>query len=197
MGVPNSFFQDLVMWGFFSILSILLLSVFQGTNAQGCDPNIYVDKPHSWNKGYTAKLYLDQSWLTQQTSDWKLNITFKQEVAEFKVWDAVILDPATSNSYVNNVTMTTVMNKCWNPILYPCQYLELSFMVRFPEVCSSGEFSTEYDIVSVTESVTYNDGSSGANEYCGPQDGQPTTPAVGSGTGPQDGQPTTPAVGSG
>ena len=36
-------------------------------------------------KGYVGKLYLDQSWLTDPTADWKLDITFKSQVAEFKV----------------------------------------------------------------------------------------------------------------
>ena len=36
-------------------------------------------------QGYVAKLYLDQSWLAQETSDWKVAITFANEVYEFKV----------------------------------------------------------------------------------------------------------------
>ena len=36
-------------------------------------------------QGYVAKLYLDQSWLAQETADWKVAITFANEVHEFKV----------------------------------------------------------------------------------------------------------------
>ena len=42
-------------------------------------------KNHTWSTGYIGKLFLDQSWLLGQTTDWKLNITFCQEVLEFKV----------------------------------------------------------------------------------------------------------------
>ena len=38
-------------------------------------------------QGYTGKMYLDQGWLTQQTSDsvfWRLTATFQNEVKEFK-----------------------------------------------------------------------------------------------------------------
>merc|ERR1719283_214766 len=94
-------------------LGIILL-VSKETFGQ-CDPGSFVHKSHTWNKGYVGKLYLDQSWLAQQTSDWKLAITFANEVAEFKIWDVEI------------------MNKCYHPILSSCQYLELSFMVRYPE----------------------------------------------------------------
>merc|ERR1712080_18621 len=160
------------------VVLAILLSSLQGLLAQSCDPNIFVDKPHPWSKGYTAKLYLDQSWLSQQTSDWKLTITFEEEIMEYKVWDADIIDPMTSGNSVTNVTTTTVMNKCWNPVLYSCQYLELSFMVRFPEGVTN-EFTTDYDIITLTETVTYNDGSMGSRDYCAPQDGQPTTPATG------------------
>ena len=56
----------------------------------------------------------------------------------------------------------------------------------------SDELSTDYDIVAVTETVTYNDGASGSVTYCPPMQGmhafeivrlqlfilgQPTTPA--------------------
>jgi len=157
-------------------LGIILL-VSKETFGQ-CDPGSYVHKSHTWNKGYVGKLYLDQSWLAQQTSDWKLEITFANIVAEFKIWDADIINPPTSQNYVKDVGLVEIMNKCYNPILYSCQYLELSFMVRYPEGVSD-ETSTDYDIIVVTESVTYNDGALGIKTYCAPMAGQPTTPATG------------------
>ena len=42
-------------------------------------------KNHTWNTGYIGKLFLDQTWLLGQTTDWRLNISFCQEVLEFKV----------------------------------------------------------------------------------------------------------------
>merc|ERR1711887_157398 len=156
-------------------LSFLIISL-QGIAGQ-CDGGAYVYKSHTWNKGYVAKLYLDQSWLAQQTSDWKLSLTFANQVAEFKVWDADIINPTTKNNYVMEVSSVEIMNKCYNPILYSCQYLELSFMVRFPEGVSD-EMSTDYDIIAVTQDITYNDGATGSNTYCMPLAGQPTTPAT-------------------
>ena len=91
-------------------------------------------------------------------------------MAEFKIWDADIINPQTSQNYVKNVTDVDIMNKCYNPILYSCQYLELSFMVRYPEGVSD-ETSTDYDIIVVTESVTYNDGAPGIITYCAPMSG--------------------------
>jgi len=149
--------------------------------AQLCNSGIYVQKTHPWNKGYVAKLYLDQSWLTYPTSDWMLNITFKNEVDEFKVWDADIINPMTSKDYVYNVTMVDVINKCWNPILYPCQYLELPFLVRFKETSVT---TTDYDVTAVSETVTYNDETTGTEIYCTPMEGQPTAKA---GTTPSSG----------
>jgi len=159
-----------------------LLALLGSTFAQSCDPSIYVEKIHAWNKGYTGKMYLDQGWLTQQTSDsvfWRLTATFQNEVKEFKVWDADIINPspANGNKYVTNVTSVEVLSKCYNPVLYPCQYLELLFMVRFPDSIAD-EFTTDYDLAAVTEAVTYNDGSSGSRDYCAPSDGAPTTPAT-------------------
>ena len=79
-------------------------------------------------------MYLDQGWLTQQTSDsvfWRLTATFQNEVKEFKasyfvgvfllknltltlikVWDADIINPnpGYGNKYVNNVTSVEVGN---------------------------------------------------------------------------------------
>jgi len=164
---------------------LAILFVFLGTTAaqaSSCDSSIYVEKIHSWNKGYTGKMYLDQGWLTQQTSDsvfWRLTATFQNEVKEFKVWDADIINPnpGYGNKYVNNVTSVEVLSKCYNPVLYPCQYLELLFMVRFPDSVAD-EYTTDYDLAAVTEAVTYNDGSSGSRDYCAPNDGAPTTPAT-------------------
>merc|ERR1712186_122085 len=129
-----------------------------------------------------GKMYLDQGWLTQQTSDtvfWRLTATFQNEVKEFKVWDADIINPnpVNGNKYVNNVTSVEVLSKCYNPVLYPCQYLELLFMVRFPDSIAD-EFTTDFDLAAVSEAVTYNDGSSGSRDYCAPNDGSPTTPAT-------------------
>ena len=50
-----------------------------------CDSGITIEKNHIWNTGYLGKLSLDQSWLQTQTSDWQLEITFCNEVSEFKV----------------------------------------------------------------------------------------------------------------
>ena len=46
-------------------------------------------------QGYTGKMYLDQGWLTQQTSDtvfWRLTATFQNEVKEFKGSDIIYYD---------------------------------------------------------------------------------------------------------
>ena len=83
-----------------------------------------------FTKGYVGKLYVDQTWLTGRTSDWQLNITLANQVEEFKVWDADIVNPVTSSNNVSNVVSVSVVNKCYNSIIYPCQYLELTFLVR-------------------------------------------------------------------
>jgi len=162
-----------------SLTSLLILAIIQGCLGQSCDSSIYVDKIHSWNKGYTGKLYLEQSWLDQQTADWKLAATFAGQLKQFKVWDADIVNPAplAGKNYVANVSSVEIINKCWNQVLYPCQYLELNFMVRFPDSVSD-EFSSDFDLSAVTQTVTYNDGSAGSRGYCGPTSGQPTTPAT-------------------
>merc|ERR1712098_927656 len=87
---------------------LAILFVFLGTTAaqyssSSCDSSIYVEKIHSWNKGYTGKMYLDQGWLAQQTSDsvfWRLTATFQNEVKEFKAsYLIVVFYPETS--YLN------------------------------------------------------------------------------------------------
>ena len=77
-----------------------------------------------------GKLYLDQTWLSGPTDQWDLNITLVGEAEEFKVWDADILSPITNTDTVNNVRSISVINKCYNAIIYPCQFLELTFLVR-------------------------------------------------------------------
>jgi len=146
------------------------------TPAPSCNSGVYINKVTSWNKGYVAKLYLDQSWLSNPTTDWTLDIAFKNTIKEFKVWDADIVDPSTSNNYVMNVNRVKVVNKCWNPILYQCQYLEIQFLVRFPDGVDA-EGTTDYDPISIQEEVTYNDGTDGLITYCAPSLGPPTTPA--------------------
>lgn len=134
----------------------------------------FLDKTHTWSHGYVAKLYLDQSWLTGSTLSWNLTIAFNNEVKEFKIWDADI--DGTVKNYVNNVVVVTVTNKCYNPILYSCQYLELSFLVRFPDDISN-EDTTDYDIKTAIEAVSYNDGSEGDATYSVFTVGQPTASA--------------------
>ena len=77
-----------------------------------------------------GKLYLDQTWLSGPTDQWDLNITLVGEAGEVKVWDADILSPITNTDTINNVTSISVINKCYNAIIYPCQFLELTFLVR-------------------------------------------------------------------
>ena len=61
--------------------------MFQLTQGHGhdCDAAVSIEKTHSWNMGYIAKVTVDQTWLSQQTLDWTLNITFCNNVTEFKV----------------------------------------------------------------------------------------------------------------
>ena len=48
----------------------------------------------------------------------------------WQVWSADIISPVTTNQSVTNVDEVLVQNRCWNNILYPCQNLTLTFMVR-------------------------------------------------------------------
>merc|ERR1711953_364925 len=161
------------------VLSLLLISSLISlklVEAQ-CDPEVYVFKSHQWNKGYVGKLYLGQTWLSGPSISWSLNLTFTSLLEEFKVWDADIQSPSLAQSIssasVRNVRSVVLANKCYNSILYPCQYLHLSFLVRFG---SGSELTTEdYDISSVLETVDFSDGSSQAMEYCSPIQGQPTS----------------------
>merc|ERR1719450_1850897 len=130
-----------------------------------CDSGILINKTHTWNKGYIATLSLDQAWLSLYTTDWTLSITFCNMIEEFKVWSADIVSPPTTTNYVTNLLSVDITNKCWNSILYTCQNQEVVFLVRYPSSVSDG-FTADYDIVSVTESVTYKDGSTGSNTYC-------------------------------
>ena len=53
------------------------------------------------------------------------------QVSEFRVWDADIVDPdAVSTDTASNVTSVGVINKCYYAIIYPCQFLEITFLVR-------------------------------------------------------------------
>merc|ERR1711879_478154 len=155
------------------VLSLLLISSLISLKlVEGqCDPEVYVFKSHQWNKGYVGKLYLGQTWLTGPSTSWSLNITFTAHLEILKVWDADIQAPAlaesiSSASTVSNASSVVLANKCYNSILYPCQYLHLSFLVRFP---SSSELTTkDYDISSVLETVDFSDGSSQSQNYCSP-----------------------------
>merc|ERR1711953_7001 len=104
------------------VLSLLLISSLISlklVEAQ-CDPEVYVFKSHNWNKGYVGKLYLGQTWLSGPSTSWSLNITFRAQLEEFKVWDADILSPAVAESIssapVSNVSSVVVANKCYNSI---------------------------------------------------------------------------------
>jgi len=148
------------------------LALFLESVSPQCDSNAFVNKHHTWNKGYVGKLYLDQTWLSGPTSDWFLNVTFGNQVDEFKVWDADIFSPSSMSNNVSDVFSVSVSNKCYNAIIYPCQYLELTFLVRFPDGISD-ESSTDYDIIIVSEDVTFTDNSSGNTIYCSPKIGLP------------------------
>ena len=81
-----------------------------------------------------GKLYLGQTWLSGPSASWSLNISFSGQLEEFKVWDADLQAPDLADSIsparVSNVSSVVVADKCYNSILYPCQYLHLSFLVR-------------------------------------------------------------------
>ena len=47
-----------------------------------------------------------------------------------QVWSADIILPSTTNKSVTDIREVLVSNTCWNNILYPCQNLTLTFMVR-------------------------------------------------------------------
>jgi len=154
---------------------ILLYSLVSCILSQDtCLDGVTIEKTQTWSTGYIGKLILDQSWLQQHksTSDWTLDLGFCSEVTEFKVWSASIVNPSTSSNKVNNVGNVTVSNVCWNNILYPCQNMELLFLVRHPSTntsCPENGGTSDpaaYNVQSVSESVTYNDGSSGSSEYC-------------------------------
>jgi len=148
---------------------LLALGLYQVTVSSAQDACVY--KSHTWSHGYVAKLYLNQDWLTGSTLSWNLTIVFNNKVKEFKIWDADIA--GTTKNYVLDTAEVTVTNKCYNPILYSCQFLELSYLVRFPDDISN-EGTTDYDIQTVLEAVSYNDGSEGTNNYATFCDGQPT-----------------------
>lgn len=149
---------------------LLALSLQQVSLTSGCETYVY--KSHSWNRGYVGKLYVDQNKLMGSTSKWDLDITFDNEVKEFKIWDADI--QGSSKNYKNNVTQLVVQNKCYNPILYSCQFLELSFLVRFPDEVSD-ERSKDYDIKSLVESVELSDGTLQTINFNTICEGQPTS----------------------
>jgi len=149
---------------------LLALGLQQVSVSSACEAYVY--KSHSWSKGYVAKLYVDQNQLQGTTSKWDLDITFNNEVKEFKIWDADI--QGTTKNYVNNVSQVVVENKCYNPILYSCQFLELSFLVRFPDDVSD-ESSTDYDIKTLVESVELSDGVLQTNNFNTICEGQPTS----------------------
>ena len=51
-------------------------------------------------------------------------------IALCQVWSADIMFPSTTNKSVYEIQEVLVSNTCWNNILYPCQNLTLTFMVR-------------------------------------------------------------------
>merc|ERR1712038_1062845 len=152
---------------------VLYSEIFTQIVSAQCNSGAFVNKHHTWNKGYVGKLHLDQTWLSGPTITWQLNVTMASEVAEFKVWDADIVNPATTSNNVSDVTNVGIVNKCYNSIIYPCQYLEITFLVRFPEGISN-ETTSDYDISMVREDVSYSDTSDGYVVYCSPTLGQPT-----------------------
>ena len=100
------------------------------------------------------------------------------------------MDPdAVSTDTASNVTSVGVINKCYYAIIYPCQFLEITFLVRwelliewyninnsykrYPDgVTSDGNTTTtEYDITSVRQDVTFLDTNGGTNTFCAPISG--------------------------
>jgi len=149
---------------------LLALGLHQVSVSSACEAYLY--KSHTWNRGYVAKLYVDQNQLQGSTIKWDLDITFNNEVKEFKIWDADIQN--VTKNYVINVDQVVVENKCYNPILYSCQFLELSYLVRFPDDVSD-ESSTDYDIKSLVESVELSDGQLQTLNFDTLCEGQPTS----------------------
>ena len=146
-----------------------------------------MNKTQVWAGGYLAQLRLDQTWLAGQTTAWNISIAFCQQIDQFKVslptrtlllqrpilqvWSAGISlppSPAPHNSWTaglrQEVVAVSLHNLCWNNILYPCQTLQLSFLVRHPDLLAP----TQFDIVSLLQSVQYGDGTTDAREFCPP-----------------------------
>ena len=82
------------------------------------------------SQGYVGKLYLDQTWLSAPTEQWDLNITLASQVEEFRVWDADIASSNIATDTVTNVSSVSLINKCYNAVIYPCQYLEERILIE-------------------------------------------------------------------
>ena len=82
-------------------------------------------------------MYLDQTWLSAPTEQWDLNISLASQVEEFKIWDAEIASSNIATDTVTNVTSVSVINKCYNAVIYQCQYLEVTFLVRWDQAESN------------------------------------------------------------
>lgn len=148
-------------------------SYYQMLTTAQCLDGFTVEKTHTWEKGYIGKLVLDQSWLSKPTEDWLLDLGFCNQVEEFKVWSANIVNPTTASNLVKNVEAVNISNVCWNGILYSCQTWELSFLVRFP--ISSPSNSADYDVETVSQHVTLGDGSVSTQTFCPASCSPPTT----------------------
>ena len=72
-------------------------------------------------QGYTAKLYLEQSWLAQQTADWKLTATFGDQVNQFKVSKQIETRQPRKNTFIHNPSLLTAGN--YHNLL--CLYFQL------------------------------------------------------------------------
>merc|ERR1711874_426693 len=159
----------------------LLLLIFSTISLElvecQCEPELYFSKSHNWNKGYVGKLYLGHNWLSGPSVGWSVNITFNSVVEQLRVWDADIVSPAPGEgAQLSNVSNVVIAYRCYNSILYPCQYLHLSFLVRFAEV--SEVTTSKYDISSVHETADLSDLLQSV-QYCPPIPGQPNSTMAG------------------
>ena len=52
------------------------------------------------------------------------------QVEEFRVWDADIASSNVATDTVTNVSSVSLINKCYNAVIYPCQYLEERILIE-------------------------------------------------------------------
>jgi len=85
-----------------------------------CNLCTWMQATRQWTGGVKIEMLVD---IQEEAMDWNITMEFGEDVKSLEAWRAQVMEHSSS--------VYSLTSKCYNGNLYPCQCLEIGFLVRF------------------------------------------------------------------